>query len=142
MAQQQFPEPTVGALIFNRDGKLFLMKSHKWRNNYVLPGGHIELGEKIEDALKREIKEETNLSIYDIKFLWYQEFIFDPAFWKRKHFIFLDFVCKTNSPGVKLNSEGQSYTWVLPEEALKLSIEPYTKQTIKEYLKRVKSRQI
>ena len=89
----------------------------------------------MEEALRREIIEETNLSIYDIKFFWHQEFIFDPVYWKHKHFIFLDFVCKTNSTKVKLNSEGQSYTWVLPKEALKLPIEPYTKQTIKEYLK-------
>jgi nucleoside triphosphatase len=39
MAQQQFPEPTVGGLIFGPDGRLFLMRSHKWRDKYVVPGG-------------------------------------------------------------------------------------------------------
>ena len=65
MAKQQFPEPTVGALIFNPEGKLLLMRSHKWRDKYVVPGGHIELGEHIEDALKREVKEETGLDVTD-----------------------------------------------------------------------------
>jgi len=139
---QNFPEPTAGALIFNRQGKLFLMKSHKWRNNYVLPGGHIELGEKIDDALKREIKEETGLDIYDIRFLWFQEFIFDKAFWKKKHFIFLDFVCKTNSSKVKLNSEAQEHIWVWPQQALDLPTEPYTKKTIKEYLKKFNKKEV
>lgn len=32
MSQQQFPEPTAGALILNPKGEIFLMKSHKWRN--------------------------------------------------------------------------------------------------------------
>ena len=118
MLDKKYPEPAVGALIFNRDGKIFLMKSHKWKNKYVIPGGHIELGENIKDALKREIKEETGLDIYDIKFLIFQEFIYDNAFWKKKHFIFLDFICKTNLDKVKLGLEGQEYIWVSPKKAL------------------------
>ena len=82
MVKQRFPEPTAGALIFNRENKILLMKSYKWRNRFVIPGGHIELGEKMEDALKREIKEETGLGIFGIKFLFFQEFVFDRVFWK------------------------------------------------------------
>lgn len=63
MTEQLYPEPTCGALIFNPAGKIFLMKSYKWKDKYVIPGGHVELGEKIADALKREIKEETGLDI-------------------------------------------------------------------------------
>lgn len=136
MAKQQFPEPTVGALIFNPKGEVFLMKSHKWKNKYVIPGGHIELGEKIEDSLKREIKEETGLAIYDIEFLMFQEFIFDNIFWKNRHFIFFDFAAKTKSKKVVLNSEGQEYIWVTPQKALKLPVESYTIKAIKEYLKK------
>lgn len=136
MAGQQFPEPGAGALIFNPEGKIFLMKSHKWRDKYVIPGGHIELGEKMEDALKREIKEETGLDIYDIEFVCFQEFIFDDAFWKKRHFIFFDFACKTNSSDVKLSSEGQEYVWASLKEASRLPVEPYTRRAIEEYTKR------
>lgn len=128
MPEQQFPEPIVGALIFNPEGKIFLMKSYKWRGKYVIPGGHIELGEKMEDALKREIKEETGLKIYDIEPIFFQEFIFAKAFWKKRHFIFFDFACKTKSTKVKLNSEGQEYVWTTLSDALKLSIGPYTRK--------------
>ena len=55
MPEQQYPEPTVGALIFNPEGKVFLMRSHKWRGKWVLPGGHIELGERMEDALNAHL---------------------------------------------------------------------------------------
>jgi len=140
MSKQQYPEPIVGALIFNRKDKILLMKSHKWKGKYVMPGGHVELGERIENALKREVKEETGLSVYDIKFILFQEFIFVDAFWKKRHFIFLDFSCKTKSDKVKLNKEGQEYVWVNLKEVLKLPIEHYTKKTIKEYTKKSKSR--
>ena len=136
MPEQLYPEVAVGALIFNPEGKIFLMKSHKWHNKYVMPGGHIELGETIEAALKREIKEETNLDIHDIEFVCAQEFVFGKEFWKKRHFIFLDYACKTSSKEVSLNSEGQESVWVSLDEALKLDVEPYTRNTIKEYLKK------
>jgi len=47
---QKYPEPRVGALIFNSKGEIFLMKSHKWNNKYCIPGGHVELGEIMENA--------------------------------------------------------------------------------------------
>jgi len=136
VGEQQFPEPTVGALIFNKEGKLFLMKSHKWKGSYVIPGGHKELGETMEQALIREVKEETGLDIHNIEFLAFQEFIFDPAFWKKKHFIFFDFACKTDSDKVTLDREGQEYVWVAPKEALKLPVDRYTLITLKKYLEK------
>lgn len=140
MAEQKFPEPTVGALIFNSEDKLFLMKSHKWYDKYVIPGGHIELGETAEQALIREIKEETNLDICGIEFLCYQNFIFDKAFFKKKHFLFLDFACKTKTDKVKLNSEGHDHVWVTLEEALKLPVDSYTIKAIDAYQKKKISR--
>lgn len=136
MDKQKYPEAIVGALILNPKGEIFLMRSYKWRNKYVIPGGHIELGEKMEEAIKREIKDETGLDIYDIEFLCFQEFIYDKAFWKKRHFLFFDFVCRTKTPKVKLNSEGQEFIWVSLSKALRLPIEPYTKKALKEYLKK------
>jgi len=137
MPKQQYPEPTVGALIFSPEGELFLMRSHKWRDMYVIPGGHIELGERMQEALRREILEETGLEIYDIQFLACQEFVYDEAFWKRRHFIFFDYVCRTDSLDVTLNDEAQEYVWVTVEEALELPIEPYTRTAIEMYLEKV-----
>jgi len=139
MPEQQYPEPTVGAMIFNREGKIFLMRSHKWRGKWVLPGGHIELGERMEDALRREVKEETNLDIRDIDFICFQEFIYDERFWKPRHFIFFDYACKTDSTDVQLNDEAQEYAWVTLDEALKMPVEHYTAVAINEYLRHKKS---
>lgn len=136
MTKQHYPEPTVGALIFNSEGKLLLVKSHKWRDKYVIPGGHIEVGETLEEALRREIKEETDLDVYDIEFLVFQEFIFDNAFWRKGHFIFFDHVCKTDTTRVNLNDEAEEYVWVSLEEGLELPIDPYTKIAIETYLQK------
>jgi len=136
MTGQVFPEPTAGALIFNEEGQIFLMKSHKWKNKYVIPGGHIELGESAEAALKREVKEETGLDVFDPVFICFLEFVFDDAFWKKKHFLFLDYACKTKSKKVVLNSEGQEFIWTSLEESLNLPIEPYSKKTIELFIEK------
>jgi nucleoside triphosphatase len=130
VSEQRYPEPTVGALIFNPEAKVLLVRQDKWRGKYVIPGGHIELGETMEDALRREMMEETGLTIHDIQFALLQEFIFDEQFHKRRHFIFLDFVCKTDSYDVVLDSESQRYVWVSLEEALGLPLDSYTRRLI------------
>lgn len=136
MAKQKYPEPTVGALIVNRKEELFLMRSPKWHDYWCLPDGHVELGETLEQALIREVKEETNLIIYDLKFLFHQEAIYDTSFWKPRHFLFFNFWCKTNSSNVRLDgTEATSYRWVLPAEALKLQLTSYTKNSLKRYIK-------
>lgn len=136
MPDQLYPEPTTGALIFDRQGRLFLMKSHKWEGKWVIPGGHVDLGERIEDAVKREVKEETNLDVYDLEFVCFQEFIHGDGFWKRKHFIFFDYACKTDSTNVVLNEEAEEHTWVSLDELKNLPIETYTWNVIREYLKK------
>jgi nucleoside triphosphatase len=138
MAGQIYPEPTAGTLIFNPAGEMLLLKSDKWKGKYVIPGGHIELGERADEAARREAKEETGLDVEDLEFLCWQEFVYDDAFWKPMHFIFLDFICKTKGTQVILNDEAQAYRWAKPEEALTLPIDAYTAVSIREYLKRKK----
>jgi nucleoside triphosphatase len=134
MSNFPYPEVTVGALIFNKEGEVFLMKSPKWRGKYTVPGGHIELGETAEEALKREIKEETGLDIYDVSFLHIQESVFGDEFYKKKHFVLLDYICKTKgSDAVLDNREGTEYVWVTINEALKLPLCSYTKELVLEY---------
>jgi nucleoside triphosphatase len=134
MSDQIFPEPTVGVFIFNSKGELLLLKSHKWPDKYVVPGGHVELGERLEEAAVREAKEETGLDIYDLKFINFQQFIYDPAFWKRRHFIFFDFACKTDSLEVALNHEAEDHVWVSLGEAIRLPLDSYTRTSVQKII--------
>lgn len=133
--QGVYPEPTVGALILNDEKQVLLVKSNKWKDRFTLPGGHIELGETAEQALKREVKEEVGLKIKIIKFLQFQEAIYSQEFWKPKHFIFLDFLCQAKTTQVKIdNTEIQDYLWTDPKTALTMNIESFTRRTITKHL--------
>ena len=138
MAEQLFPEPTVGILIFNPRGELFLVKTHKWHDKYGVPGGHIELGESAVEAARREAREETGLEIRDLEFLCWQECVYDEQFWKPRHFIFLDFTARMDEDEVVLNDEAEEFIWIDPRKALEeLDIDSYTAVSIRSYLNRV-----
>ena len=136
MREQVYPEPTVGALIFNRDNRVLLVLSERWGGKYVVPGGHIELGERIEETVLREVKEETGLDVYDLKFDMMQECIYDEEFYRKMHFIFFDYSCRTdaNEDEVILNHEAQDYSWVTLDEALDMSLDPYTRRLIEKVI--------
>lgn len=52
---------SAGGLIENDEGKMLLIKSPL--RGWEIPGGQVEAGETITDALKREVKEETGMDI-------------------------------------------------------------------------------
>jgi nucleoside triphosphatase len=136
---QVYPEATVGALIVNERGEVLLVRSHKWGEKYTVPGGHIELGERAEDAIEREVKEETGLDSVAEDLLIVQQAIYPKDYHKHEHYIFLDYVCRAKSTEVKLDGrELQSYIWVQPEAAIKLDLEEYTRLFITKYLEKLR----
>ena len=81
------PETTVGALIFNEAGEVLMIRTNKWSNLWGIPGGKIKWGETSEDALRREIKEETNLEVTGIQFVLVQDCIHSKEFYRDAHFV-------------------------------------------------------
>jgi len=63
-----------------REGKLLLLKMRA-TGKYHLPGGGIEVGERIEETLKREIQEETGIEIDVLRLAHFEEvfFYYDPS---------------------------------------------------------------
>ena len=113
-----------------------LVKSYKWGNRYTVPGGHIELGELSRAAIKREVKEEVGLDVEPVKLLLVQEAIYPPDYIKHEHYIFMDYLCRTDSTNVSLDGkEIQEHLWTSPDEALKLDLESYTRNLVMEYLR-------
>jgi len=61
--------------VIEKNGKILVCKK-KDKDYYFFPGGHVEFGEKIEEALVRELKEELNLSIRGMSFIGVSENIY------------------------------------------------------------------
>ena len=135
--QPHIPISTVGALIFNGAGEALMIRTHKWSNKWGIPGGKIKWGETSEAALRREIKEETNLKVTDIEFVLVQDCIHSKEFYHDAHFVLLNYTCRCvgKNPRVILNAEGQEYRWQPLAEAKKWKLNKPTKILIDAVLK-------
>ena len=127
-AASKVPVVTVGGLVFDPKGLMLLVRTHKWSDMWGIPGGKTKFGETSEDALRREIMEETNLEISDIRFVLVQDCIHSQEFYKDAHFVLLNYTARCDgSREVRLNEEGREYRWLTREEALKLRLNTPTK---------------
>lgn len=124
------PIVTVGALIFDPQGRVLLVRTHKWGDRWGIPGGKIDPGETMESALVREVREETGLVATDVRFAIAQDSIDSPEFYKPLHMVLLNFTCRTAESDVTLNEEAQAHAWVTPREALDYPLNEPTRQLI------------
>ncbi|MEQ8471284.1 MAG: NUDIX domain-containing protein [Marinoscillum sp.] len=129
-------EVTVGAVIFNPDQEVLLCKSAKWNNQYVIPGGHVEYGEQLEDAIKREVKEETGLTITNLRIASLQESVNSEHFHERRHMLFIDYFCDTDSSEVVLKDEADEYQWVVLDKVLSYDLGGFLPDLFREILKK------
>ena len=130
------PIATVGALIFNAAGQALMIRTRKWSNLWGIPGGKIKLGESSIAALRREIKEETNLEIAEIEFVLVQDCIHSKEFYRDAHFVLLNYTCRcAGQTEVQLNDEAQEFRWVNVQDALAMDLNQPTRILIEAVLK-------
>lgn len=125
------PIVTVGGLIFDHAGRVLMVRTHKWSNLWGIPGGKIKWGEASEDALRREIDEETGLKITEIEFVLVQDCIHSKEFYRDAHFVLLNYTCRCDGkPDVRLNDEAREFRWVTIGEALAMPVNQPTRRLL------------
>lgn len=125
------PEIIVAIAGLKNDEVLFIKtKTHKGK--WVLPGGNLEYGEKLDSAAKREFKEETGADIEDLEFVGVHEAIFPKDFERKAHFVILLFKGKViGSPSCQTDEAVEVKFWNLKEALNSLQAEIHTKHMLK-----------
>lgn len=130
-------EVIVGPFIINDKQELLLMTSPKWHNEWIIPGGHVEPGELLENAVVRETKEELGVDIEVIDlFNISQNFVSPPEFKRNAHFLFIDFVAKLKNTNFTFNEEVSEIKWFSLDDAIS---SPTVKATCREGAKKLKA---
>jgi len=112
------PRLAVSAGIF-RDGKILLVRRAREpaKGVYTFPGGRVEFGESLTEALIREIREETGLVIEIVGLAGYREAL-PPRTGGHGHFVILPFAARWIANEVSLNDELDDARWLPPESAV------------------------
>jgi ADP-ribose pyrophosphatase YjhB (NUDIX family) len=114
-------EIIVRALIKQKN--FILLCKNKNKDYYFLPGGHLEFGETLEEALIRELSEEIDLKIKKSKLLFVLENFFeqDGEFHHEINFIF---EAKTNKKNFTIKEKHLEFNWFSKKEIRRLNILP------------------
>ena len=117
------PYLAVSAAIF-RGGRVLIVRRARppARGIYTLPGGGVELGETLEEAVIREVREETALEIAPVALAGYRQAIArDAKGGIERHFVILPFAARFISGEITLNEELAEAHWLLPAELTRLT---------------------
>lgn len=123
----------VGALIFNDQYQLLLTKRGPKAKNEVgkweIPGGGVEFGESLKEAVVREIKEELGITIQVVELLQVADHIIPD---EKQHWISPTFICKiiSGQPSILEPEKCDQIGWFSLQEAQKLPLSIVTAQDI------------
>jgi ADP-ribose pyrophosphatase YjhB (NUDIX family) len=112
------PFLAVSAAII-RDGRVLIVRRARppAHGVYTLPGGVVELGETLEEAIIREVQEETALTIEPVGLAGYRQAIARDAAGKiERHFVILPFAARWIAGEPTLNEELAEWHWRHPSE--------------------------
>ena len=103
------------ATIYNiKTNKVLLLQRNDGNNVWEIPGGKRENNEDIVDALKREVKEETGLTINEYKIVYVSPIFENHPF--LKPFLNIGYLCLVDNSDVVISDEHIDYKWVSVEE--------------------------
>ena len=114
----QLPYLAVSAAVV-RDGKVLVVRRARKPalNFYTLPGGAVEIGETLHDAVIREVREETQLTIEPVALAGHREAIMrDEQGRVERHFVILSFAARWLAGEPVLNEELDDARWLTPAE--------------------------
>jgi 8-oxo-dGTP diphosphatase len=117
------PILAVSAAII-RDGKVLIVRRARppARGVHTLPGGGVEVGESLIEAVVREVQEETGLTVEPVALAGYREAIArDGEGRVERHFVILPFAARWIAGEPVLNEELSEAAWLHPSEITELN---------------------
>jgi 8-oxo-dGTP diphosphatase len=114
----------VGALIIEGDRILLVERGHEpLKGWWSLPGGVVETGERLEDAARREVREETGLEVEIVCLVEiFERIMRDAAGRPEYHYVLMDYLCRPAGGELCAADDASRVRWVTEPELPDLKI--------------------
>jgi len=101
-------------------------------DTWHIAGGKIELGkENTEEAMKRELKEETNFNVKNLKKVIWDTDVEPDKHGEETYYIFLQYVCDYESGELKAGDDMAHFEWVEKKDLSKYNLNKPSKKMLK-----------
>jgi ADP-ribose pyrophosphatase YjhB (NUDIX family) len=129
----QRPILGVGALIFDEDRILLVERGREpLKGFWSLPGGAVETGERLEDAIIREVREETGLDVLPTSIaLLFERIIPDSTGTAEYHYLLVDYLCKVQGGELCAGDDSACAAWFPIQDLDRLSLTEGTLNVIR-----------
>lgn len=123
----------VGALIFRENEILLVERGREpLKGQWSLPGGAVETGERLDDAVMREVREETGLEVVPVQLALIFERIMPDAEGKAEyHYVLIDYLCEIRGGVLCAGDDSNCANWFSVDELDKLSLTEGTLNVIR-----------
>ena len=114
----------VGALIF-RGGRILMAQRGKqpMKGAWSLPGGALEVGESLDAAVRREVREETGLAVKPVKiFEVFERIMRDSRGTPEYHYVLIDYICRVTGGDLRAGDDVCRVEWVRERDLAALEI--------------------
>jgi 8-oxo-dGTP diphosphatase len=133
--EREYPETPiagVAAVIFSDESVLLVRRGNEpSKGRWGIPGGVVELGETDEEAVAREVKEETGLEVRPVRFLTaFDSIVRDDQGRVRFHYILFEYLCEAVEGTLHASSDAQEARWFILSSLSSIDILPWTKRFI------------
>ena len=128
----------VGAVIID-GGRVLLVRreSEPLKGEWSIPGGMLELGEKLRDGIRREVLEETGLVVEPGEVLDVFDSIFTDSEGRTEyHYVLIDYLCRPISGEAKAGTDVSEVRWVSEDELPAMGLRELTEQVIRKAIAR------
>ena len=133
----------MGALIIEGDRILLVERGREpLKGWWSLPGGVVEVGERLEDAARREVREETGLEVEIVCLLEvFERIMRDAAGRPEYHWVLMDYLCRLTGGELCAADDASSVRWVTEAELRDLKITEGTPAVIAKAFSHVRFRE-
>ena len=133
MTAREYPERPivgVGAVIFDQGRVLLVQRGHApMQGEWSLPGGALEVGETLDEGVKREVLEETGLFVEPVAMVEvFDRIARDAAGRVKFHYVLVDYLCRVTGGSPAHASDAAALRWAALDELD--TIAPFTRQVI------------